>query len=79
MTIKSTQAVTRSEVRDALAQGKRVKAIIHYAGKPHEYSETLAEFQSRWQLHDELDQYEYAEAESAQNWRAETQEGIQFV
>lgn len=79
MTIKSTQAVTRTEVRDALAQGKTVKAVIHYVGKPHEYSETLKEFKDRWALHDQLDESEYSELESAQNWRAMTQEGIQFV
>jgi hypothetical protein len=79
MTIKSTQAVTRTAVRDALDQGKKIKAVVHYLGKPHEYSETITEFQNRWALHDQLDESEYSDLEAAQNWRAMTQEGIQFV
>ena len=69
MTIASPQAVTKSQVRNARLAGMRPKFATHYAGKPYEYTEPLSVSKP--------DQME--DLEAAQNYRAATQEGIQFV
>lgn len=74
MTLKSTTTVLPSQVREVLAQGKKITAIIHYAGKPHEFSETLSEFKERHEVRED-----FSQLEAMQNWAAETQTGIQFV
>lgn len=71
MTIISSQAVSRSQIRAARLAGQNPKFAVHYKGKPYEYTECLEP------THEGNGNVE--DMESAQNYRAMTQEGCQFV
>jgi hypothetical protein len=70
-----------SALREARKVGN-VKFLTHYSGTPYAFTETVAEFETRWKpAREEVEaEVEGIEgAEEMQNWAAATQPGIQFV
>lgn len=77
ITLTSIGKVTQAQVNQALSEGKRIKRIIHFKGTPQEYCESLASFRNL-KAKPEPEEYDFADEEAKQNYRAATMAGVQY-